>query len=73
MQIKAACIFIVATLSFFSVPVFSQSKTLQAVNLQQAPKLDGKLDDAVWQNIPEATNFIINQPEFGNPLRKKPQ
>ena len=71
MQIKAACIFIVATLSFFSVPVFSQSKTLQAVNLQQAPKLDGKLDDAVWQNIPEATNFIINQPEFGKPASQK--
>lgn len=25
--------------------------------LSQAPRLDGKLDDAVWKNIPEATGF----------------
>ncbi len=45
----------------------TQSKTLHAVKAQQPPKLDGKLDDAVWQNVPIATDFTENFPDFGKP------
>jgi len=51
--------------------VLSQPKKLTAVKAAQAPKLDGKLDDAAWQNAPEATDFIINQPNFGKPSIRK--
>jgi hypothetical protein len=50
---------------FFSA--HAQTKTITAVRVQSPPKLDGKLDDAVWQNVPVATDFIIKNPNFGNP------
>lgn len=55
-------------LFFFPVTsLFAQQKSLQAVKVATAPKLDGILDDAVWQNVPEANNFIENSPDFGKP------
>src|SRR5262249_32817992 len=36
-----------------------------------APKLDGKLDDAVWQNAAIATDFIIKNPDFGKPSAQR--
>ncbi len=56
-------------------PLFSfmhaQPRSLQAVKVQQAPKLDGKLDDPAWQNVPAATDFIINFPDFGKPSSQR--
>src|SRR5829696_3775452 len=40
-------------------------KSITAVKTQQAPAIDGKLDDAVWQNSPLATDFIQSFPSFG--------
>ena len=56
-------------LPFFLVCVnlYSQVKTLQAIKISQAPKIDGNLDDAAWSNVPPATDFIQNFPTFGNP------
>lgn len=45
-------------------------KSLQAVKVSEAPKLDGKLDDAAWQNAPSATDFVINFPDFGKSCSK---
>ncbi len=42
-----------------------------AVKVLQPPKLDGKLDDAAWQNVPSAIDFIINSPDFGKPSSKR--
>ena len=42
-------------------------KTLTASKSEQAPVIDGKLDDAVWQEAPTATDFIQNSPHFGQP------
>jgi len=60
-------------LLFTAIPmlVVCQPKKLTAVKVQQAPRLDGKLDDAAWQNVPEATDFIINSPDFGKPSIRK--
>lgn len=49
----------------------SQEKILQAVKITQAPKIDGNLADAVWQNVPEATGFIQNYPAAGQPASQK--
>ncbi|MBL7741966.1 MAG: carbohydrate binding family 9 domain-containing protein [Chitinophagaceae bacterium] len=45
--------------------VFSQYKSIQAVKISQPPKIDGLLDDSVWQNVTPATGFIQNYPSYG--------
>ena len=49
----------------------AQHKTTIALKVVQGPKLDGLLDDQVWANAPVASDFILNQPAFGNPAAKK--
>ncbi len=41
-------------------PLFSQQskKTIQISKVDNAPKIDGKLDDSVWQNAPFAKDFV---------------
>jgi len=51
--------------------LFSQVKTVQAVKISQAPKIDGNLDDAVWKDVPAITEFIQNFPTYGLPASKK--
>ena len=48
------------------VSSFTQQK-LPAVRTIHAPKIDGNLDDAGWQDIPVATDFIQNFPDYGKP------
>ena len=43
----------------------AQVKNLEGTKINTAPKLDGSLDDAAWQNVQEATDFITNTPVFG--------
>lgn len=50
---------------------FAQNKALTAVKAVQAPKIDGNLDDAAWQNAPVATQFIQNFPSPGTPASAK--
>ncbi|MFC4721961.1 DUF5916 domain-containing protein [Geojedonia litorea] len=46
--------------------VFAQEKkTLNINKTTEAPKIDGVLDDEVWQNAEEATDFIQFRPEMG--------
>jgi len=64
--------FSVFILFIFSFHIsFTQTKSLKAFKLSAAPKIDGLLTDTVWQNVPIATNFIVNQPAFGNPAAQK--
>ncbi|MBC6696724.1 DUF5916 domain-containing protein [Hymenobacter puniceus] len=42
-------------------------KQLQAVRITEGIKLDGVLDEAVWQQAPVATQFIQNRPNPGPP------
>lgn len=57
-------LFVFIPLSFVS---HAQQKVFQISKISSAPKIDGKLDDAAWQNAPSATDFIINFPDFGKP------
>lgn len=52
---------------FFFFHAATAQRVLQAVKITQPPKLDGKLDDEVWQNAPVADSFIINFPDYGKP------
>jgi hypothetical protein len=46
--------------------LYSQVKTLEAVKIAQAPKIDGRLDDAAWTSAIPASNFIQNFPSWGS-------
>ncbi|MBK0379975.1 DUF5916 domain-containing protein [Mucilaginibacter segetis] len=54
-------------LSAFTLTAFAQNpkKTLVAIKTETAPKIDGILDDAVWNNVPIATDFVELQPNAG--------
>lgn len=69
MQRKLILAFIILVSAFTLLN--AQTKTITAVKTEHAPKLDGKLDEAVWQNVPAATDFIINNPDFGKPCSQR--
>lgn len=57
--------------AFHFTSAHAQTKTINAVEVKSAPKLDGKLDDVVWQNATAATGFIIKNPDYGKPSAQK--
>jgi len=40
-------------------------RSLQAIKIFQSPKIDGILNEAIWQNAPVAENFMVNSPNYG--------
>jgi hypothetical protein len=60
-------IFITIILCAFTFNAFSQSaiKKINAVKATTPPKIDGILDDAAWQNVPIAGDFVELQPNAG--------
>ncbi|OWR14412.1 DUF5916 domain-containing protein [Chryseobacterium sp. VAUSW3] len=42
-------------------------KKATAVKINHSPKIDGILDEEVWQNAPSAANFIERRPNNGKP------
>nr|WP_294942262.1 DUF5916 domain-containing protein [uncultured Mucilaginibacter sp.] len=65
--------FLAVVLSAASLTAFSQKakKTLVAIKTETPPKMDGLLDDAAWQNVPIATDFVELRPTAGN--HEKPE
>lgn len=53
------------------LPLLSQPKILPAIKISQAPKIDGDLNDPVWQLAPVATDFIQNFPNVGAPATQR--
>lgn len=47
------------------------SKAIPAKKIDNAPKIDGKLDDAVWQNAAIVSEFTTFEPNVGNPASQK--
>lgn len=54
---------------FLTSVLYSQNakKSTIAKRVQKAPKIDGKLDDAAWQNVNPAKDFIMYEPSSGTP------
>ena len=48
-------------------------KTIKAVRVEKAPKIDGVLDDEAWKNAELATDFVILRPENGQLVSKEYQ
>jgi hypothetical protein len=51
--------------------LLAQLRTLEAVKISQAPKIDGTLDDAVWTQVTPAIDFIQNFPSWGTPATQR--
>ncbi|MFZ9386238.1 MAG: DUF5916 domain-containing protein [Chitinophagaceae bacterium] len=47
--------------------LYAQEKSIQAVKVTQAPKIDGDLADSVWSRGTGATGFIQTYPSAGQP------
>ncbi|QYJ68591.1 DUF5916 domain-containing protein [Flavobacterium litorale] len=53
--------------------VFAQKKTTTAVRIDEKVTIDGILDEKVWNDVPEAGNFVMFEPDNGkleDPLKK---
>ncbi|HET8804119.1 MAG TPA: hypothetical protein VFM72_06035, partial [Aequorivita sp.] len=61
---------------FISFGFISHSQTVDSIprkkitipRITEAPKIDGVLDDLVWQTAPVATDFVERQPNNGKPI-----
>lgn len=61
--------------AFVHIPIFlcicltsiGQLKVTRAVKIEQTPRIDGSLDEAIWRLAPEATGFITATPSYGLP------
>ena len=59
--------FLITTLLFAGYVAVGQVRSLQAIKVSDAPRIDGTLDETVWRTIPVAKDFITNSPVFGRP------
>ena len=59
--------FLLFFLLFFSFG-YSQKKVLQTKFTAEKITIDGKLDESIWKSTPEATDFIMFQPDNGKPI-----
>lgn len=64
-RMRKALLFIVIVLS--GLITFGQNKTIRAIKASEAPRIDGSIDEQVWQTAPIATDFITNTPIYGRP------
>jgi len=68
---------LLAVLLAAAIPVAAQNihpvpgPEVRAVPLQGAIRLDGRLDEAIWQTAPAATDFRQNQPHAGQPATQR--
>jgi len=56
---------IIAILCFSNIGLAQDKKTLNIQRAENAPKIDGILDDKVWGNAEIATNFVEYEPNIG--------
>jgi hypothetical protein len=51
--------------------IHAQNKSFQAIRIEQAPKIDGVLNEEYWSGPVSATDFIQKEPQPGVPSRQK--
>ncbi|HIK63201.1 MAG TPA: hypothetical protein EYG01_04260, partial [Flavobacteriales bacterium] len=56
--------------TFISFSQFQDKKVYHIEKVQNAPKIDGELNDNVWTNLTVAKNFSQIQPNNGEPERQ---
>lgn len=64
---------IFSLITIISIAQRSVPDTINAALLNQKIKLDGILDETVWQNVTKISNFSQTEPTFGKPATEKTQ
>ena len=57
-------------LPILSITAQTTKKELQASRIQEAPVIDGKLDDKAWEGAAIAKDFVMFRPGDGDPERQ---
>jgi len=65
MNSRSLSLLLLLMFSFINKALAQDKKTLTIVRAEHAPKIDGILDDVIWQNVEIATNFVSFKPEIG--------
>ncbi len=55
-------VFLIFALLLFCISYSQEKKTLEAKRIDNPPKIDGILDDAVWETLPAYGDFFMYQP-----------
>jgi len=63
MKFLLSCLLLLA--AHISYAGTEPERVLQANKVFQAPKIDGVLNEAIWQSAPVAENFTVNSPNYG--------
>lgn len=64
-------IFLPLFIFIFYFSSVAQKRAFNAIKTKQAPKIDGELTDAAWNETPVLKDFIQNFPTFGLPVSQK--
>lgn len=59
-------VILIAYMSLLTLFTHAQVKSVHAIKIEQSIKIDGNLDEAVWQSIEPTGDFITSNPVFGN-------
>jgi hypothetical protein len=63
---RVSALFGCVSLVLFSVCSLFAQEILRPLRVETAPIIDGKLDDALWQECPTVSNFRTFAPDFGH-------
>ena len=61
---------ILCSIPLFLYSQFVEKKTYNAKKITQAPSIDGKLDELIWESLEVAENFSQIEPNNGKPERE---
>ncbi len=67
-QMKQGSLLVIALLCLFSGTAFAQDApvpSIEAVFADDAPRVDGRLDDAIWSRVPAMSDFVQRWPNEG--------
>lgn len=63
--------FLIISLSCIGIIISAQEKNLAALKINTLIKVDGVLDEPVWQQASIADSFIVNSPNYGEPAKRQ--
>src|SRR5262245_61392491 len=49
----------------------TERPTLKAMKIEKAPKIDGVLDEPLWENVPPMDQFTQQEPRIGEPATER--
>ena len=52
-------------ITIISISAYSQKKTLQTHSITEKISIDGKVNEAAWESVLSATNFVMQEPDNG--------